>query len=243
MTVRQILYFFYQVRYHQLLLKNLALTHKTVINLIHVLSHVDFIYLRRFSKSFISNILSVSGGRHALQRLSPVTPCRVTRTECNEQQHVPSVHVRYSCVILLQTPGSVPFGTCICSNIETILSWTCIVYGPFEFQTSLGTSIFLSCPLLVQLYMSMFKTFYQRKRTKSPLTRMLHICCCPFCEGLEVPEANGVETHRNRLYYLRNKQWQAVLNCLVSSTKKNSSPSGEAIFFLQRFYRKRLIRV
>ena len=44
---------------------------------------------------------------------------------------------------LLRTPGPVPFGTCICSNIETILSWTCHVYGPFEFRTSLGTSILL----------------------------------------------------------------------------------------------------
>ena len=45
---------------------------------------------------------------------------------------------------LLQTPGPVPFGSCICSNVETILSWTCHVYGPFEFRTSLGTSIFLN---------------------------------------------------------------------------------------------------
>ena len=43
--------------------------------------------------------------------------------------------------LLLRTPGPVPFGTCICSNVETILSWTCYVYGPFEFRTSLGTSI------------------------------------------------------------------------------------------------------
>ena len=44
--------------------------------------------------------------------------------------------------LLLRTPGPVPFGTCICSNVET-LSWTCHVYGPFEFRTSLGTSILL----------------------------------------------------------------------------------------------------
>ena len=45
--------------------------------------------------------------------------------------------------LLLRTPGPVPFGTCICSNVETILSWTCHIYGPFEFRTSLGTSILL----------------------------------------------------------------------------------------------------
>ena len=45
--------------------------------------------------------------------------------------------------LLLRTPGPVPYGTCICSNVETILSWTCHVYGPFEFRTSLGTSILL----------------------------------------------------------------------------------------------------
>ena len=45
--------------------------------------------------------------------------------------------------LLLRAPGPVPFWTCICSNVETILSWTCHAYGPFEFRTSLGTSILL----------------------------------------------------------------------------------------------------
>ena len=35
---------------------------------------------------------------------------------------------------------------CICSSVETILSWTCHVYGPFEFRTSLDTSILLLRP-------------------------------------------------------------------------------------------------
>ena len=45
--------------------------------------------------------------------------------------------------LLLRTPGPVPFRTCICSYVETILSWTRHIYGPFEFRTSLGTSILL----------------------------------------------------------------------------------------------------
>ena len=45
--------------------------------------------------------------------------------------------------LLLRTPGPLPFGTCIYSNVETIHSWTCHVCGPFEFRTSLGTSILL----------------------------------------------------------------------------------------------------
>ena len=46
-------------------------------------------------------------------------------------------------LLLFWTPGPVPFWTCICSNVETNLSWTCHIYGPFEFRTSLGTSILL----------------------------------------------------------------------------------------------------
>ena len=46
--------------------------------------------------------------------------------------------------LLLRTPVPVPFGTCICSNVETILSWTCHIYRLSEFWTSLGTSILLS---------------------------------------------------------------------------------------------------
>ena len=53
--------------------------------------------------------------------------------------------------LLLRTPGPVPLGTCICSNVETIHSWTCHVYGPFECRTSLGTST-----LLVSTYISLF---------------------------------------------------------------------------------------
>ena len=70
--------------------------------------------------------------------------------------------------LLLRTPGPVPFGTCICSNVETILSWTCHIYGPFEFRTSLGTSILLkasaqSYRLLiynVALFHNIFKIFF-----------------------------------------------------------------------------------
>ena len=53
--------------------------------------------------------------------------------------------------LLLLTPSPVPFGTCICSNVETILSWTCHVYGPFEFRTSFGTS-FLSFNYVVMVH-------------------------------------------------------------------------------------------
>ena len=42
--------------------------------------------------------------------------------------------------LLFRTPGPVQFETCICSDVETILSWTCYVYGPIEFRASLGTS-------------------------------------------------------------------------------------------------------
>ena len=37
-------------------------------------------------------------------------------------------------LLLLRIPGPVPFGTCICSNVETILSWTCHVYGLLNFE-------------------------------------------------------------------------------------------------------------
>ena len=34
-------------------------------------------------------------------------------------------------------------GTYVCSYVETIPSWTCHFYGPFDFRISLGTSILL----------------------------------------------------------------------------------------------------
>ena len=44
--------------------------------------------------------------------------------------------------LFLRTTGPVPFGTCICSNVETILSWTCHVYGPLSFE---HPSVLLFC--------------------------------------------------------------------------------------------------
>ena len=51
--------------------------------------------------------------------------------------------------LLLRTPGPVTFGTCVCSNVETILSLTCHVYGPFEFRTSHGTTVLLDCIFVI----------------------------------------------------------------------------------------------
>ena len=59
-------------------------------------------------------------------------------------EHLQRVRLANRGRLLLRTPGPVPLGTCICSNVETIHSWTCHVYGPFEFRTSLGTSILLT---------------------------------------------------------------------------------------------------
>ena len=67
------------------------------------------------------------------------------------------VRLAYRGRLLLRKTGPVPFGTCICSNVETILSWTCHVYGPFEFRTSLDTS---SLPLFrIMLNMTMIIYF------------------------------------------------------------------------------------
>ena len=67
----------------------------------------------------------------------------------------------------------VPFRTCICSNVETILSWTCHVYGPFGFRTSLRTSMLL-CFLLFHWWRgfchrttSDLCSFYPLERDKS----------------------------------------------------------------------------
>ena len=58
--------------------------------------------------------------------------------------HLQRVQLANRWRLLLRTPCPVPFGTCICSNVETIHSWTCHVLGPFEFRTFLGTSISLT---------------------------------------------------------------------------------------------------
>ena len=57
--------------------------------------------------------------------------------------HLRQPLVCVSHTLLLRTSGPVPFWTCICSNVETILSWTYHVYRPFEFRTPLGTSILI----------------------------------------------------------------------------------------------------
>ena len=58
-------------------------------------------------------------------------------------EHLQRVRLSNRGHLLLATPGPVLFRTCICSFVETSHSWTCHVYGPFEFRTSRYTSIFL----------------------------------------------------------------------------------------------------
>ena len=65
--------------------------------------------------------------------------------------------------LLLRTPSHVPFGTCICSNVETILSWICHVYGPFEFRTSFGTSILLDMQLRLSSFQVMLPNSVHRQ--------------------------------------------------------------------------------
>ena len=70
--------------------------------------------------------------------------------------------------LLLRTPGPVPFGTYICSNVETILSWTCHVYEPFEFRTSLGTSILLNYGQnIIDVPVCKIQPIFFRLRTKT----------------------------------------------------------------------------
>ena len=74
--------------------------------------------------------------------------------------------------LLLQTPGPVPFGTCICSNVETILSWTCHVNGPFEFRTSLGTSILPLTPKQAPWHNTRKENFYIITKAIDTITKI-----------------------------------------------------------------------
>ena len=56
-------------------------------------------------------------------------------------QHLQRMRLANRGRLPLRTPGPVPFGICICSNVKTIHSLTCLVYKSFGFRTSLGTSI------------------------------------------------------------------------------------------------------
>ena len=86
----------------------------------------------------------ISPNRNLVYELDPMTIFDVI-TVFREVSigHLQRVRLSNRGRLLLRTPGPFPFETCICSNIETILSWTCHVYGPFEFRASLGTSIWL----------------------------------------------------------------------------------------------------
>ena len=56
------------------------------------------------------------------------------------------------------------FGTCMCSNIETNFSWTCLVSRTFEFRTSLGTSVLLpKCKIEAVLKSPLLHNFSYKK--------------------------------------------------------------------------------
>ena len=81
--------------------------------------------------------------------------------------------------LLFGKPGPVPYWTCICSNGDTIYSWTCHVYGPFEF-CSIWFCIYLqfrdifshvnhlSVPVNIDLVNSMFWAKYFENVPNTP---------------------------------------------------------------------------
>ena len=82
--------------------------------------------------------------------------------------------------LLLRTPGPVPFGTCICSNIEIFHSCTCHVYRPFEFRTSLGTSILLSVFILSNVISMLQVLFFTHWYSVAAVCRNAVSASC-FC--------------------------------------------------------------
>ena len=66
--------------------------------------------------------------------------------------------------LLLRTPGPVIFGTCICSNVETILSWTCHVYGPWP-------SVLLFC-------VNVFSWKLKKNKNKNGIYKLRKWLCC-----------------------------------------------------------------
>ena len=67
--------------------------------------------------------------------------------------------------LLLRTPGPVPFGTCICSDVETNLSWTCHIYGlrniPRYFYFALNYHIIF----ILHLYIVILKFRLERQHS------------------------------------------------------------------------------
>ena len=82
--------------------------------------------------------------------------------------------------LLLWTPGPVPFGICICSNVETLLSWTCHVYGPFEFRTFLGAAILLQTSLQFYLLFCYFSCFVKSQVVMQTMFVEHFTTLCPF---------------------------------------------------------------
>ena len=75
--------------------------------------------------------------------------------------------------LLLGTPGTVPFGTCICSNVETILSWACNVDRPSELRTSLGASILLINVIKSMIYNAILQWSYRQSGLNWAVVRCL----------------------------------------------------------------------
>ena len=58
--------------------------------------------------------------------------------------------------LLLRTPGPVPFGTYMCSNVETNLSWICLVSGLLNFE---HPSVLLFCSFDWSIFLSIMESW------------------------------------------------------------------------------------
>ena len=118
----------------------------------------------------------ISLNRYLVTELNPITVFDViTLFRKVPIGHSQRVRLANRGRLRLRTPGPVPFGTCICFNVEFILSRTCHVYGPLEFRTSLGTSILLNPILSECLFhtMGIENVWYKGKKWNSDSTEKL----------------------------------------------------------------------
>ena len=114
-------------------------------------------YRRRWSRNYMNlemNMRNIFG--HAIfaaavsvtRFLFPLQMSSVFNTEepllypRRHQRPSVGVHVHREMSILQFQSVLSPFGTCMCSNVETNLAWTCLVSGPLKFEP-LGTSLLL----------------------------------------------------------------------------------------------------
>ena len=122
------------------------------------------------------------------------------------------------------------FGTCMCSNVETNLSWTCLVSGPLNFE---HPSVLLFCLMTMNSI-----NFAIKSKQVLILLTLLSCICLFYCEltAANINKAGYLEIKQTQCWTGRISQDLPFMLIVIFPTFENWKKKSHIFLIFKRQY-------